>query len=124
MKLVSLSRCTPLYIGGTDLPQGCTTTGHIRSCNEMHCIDCDQKVLTFNCYAWKSRSVDYLFLRNNFPDFARLRNVLTSNRSRLVLLLKIMVIFKAKSLNYFTYYRVKSILLSMQMDRCSLNCST
>ncbi|KAL5962109.1 hypothetical protein TSMEX_010164 [Taenia solium] len=74
-------RCAPIYIGGTDLPQGCTAGNEVRSCDRLRCLDCDHTVVIFNGYAWKSKSMDYLFLRNNFPAFARLRSGLSLNKS-------------------------------------------
>ena len=48
---------------------------HSRTCDQLRCTDCDFKVSTFDNFQWK-KDTDYLFLRNNMPDFDRLRSKL------------------------------------------------
>jgi len=43
-----------------------------RACDQLLCTQCDFKVVSFDDYQWNSEC-DYLFFRNNAPDFARLR---------------------------------------------------
>ena len=50
-----------------------------RACDRLRCTDCDFCVCVFHNYAWDS-SVDYLFLRNNIPDFDRLKSKLRSRK--------------------------------------------
>ncbi|KAF6022437.1 C8orf37 [Bugula neritina] len=65
-------RCFQLYLSGTAVPDGINTTAHQRACDSLRCTDCDFKVSTFKDVVWDS-STDYLFLRNNMPDFSRLK---------------------------------------------------
>ena len=46
-----------------------------KSCDNMMCLNCDFKVKNFDNYRW-AFDTDYLFLRNNFPDFERLKEKL------------------------------------------------
>ncbi|ELU14363.1 hypothetical protein CAPTEDRAFT_207302 [Capitella teleta] len=64
-------KCFPVFIGGTETPLGLSTTVNSRACNGLRCTDCDFKISTFDGFKWHA-SVDYLFLRNNMPDFHRL----------------------------------------------------
>ena len=43
-----------------------------RACDNLRCTDCDFKVATFDNYSWDT-TTDYLFLRNNAPDFYKLK---------------------------------------------------
>jgi len=43
-----------------------------RACNKLRCTDCDFKISIFDDFKWNS-TTDYLFLRNNMPDFSRLK---------------------------------------------------
>ena len=45
----------------------------------MRCTSCDFKVASFDDFEW-DRSTDYLFLRNNAPDFERLKSKLNRKR--------------------------------------------
>uniref|UniRef100_A0A0R3UKA0 Cilia- and flagella-associated protein 418 n=1 Tax=Mesocestoides corti TaxID=53468 RepID=A0A0R3UKA0_MESCO len=38
----------------------------------LRCLECDHDVATFSGYKWK-KSTDYMFLRNNYPNFSKLR---------------------------------------------------
>lgn len=50
-----------------------------RSCDTLRCTSCDFKVASFDDFDWES-STDYLFLRNNAPDFDRLKSKLTRKK--------------------------------------------
>ena len=45
----------------------------------MRCVSCDFHVIWFDNYSW-SDSCDYYFLRNNVPDFGRLKKKLNTNK--------------------------------------------
>ncbi|GIY10249.1 protein C8orf37 homolog [Caerostris darwini] len=45
------------------------------ACDSLRCTSCDFKVSIFRDYAWDP-STNYLFLRNNMPDFDKLRSKL------------------------------------------------
>ncbi|XP_064640605.1 cilia- and flagella-associated protein 418-like [Lineus longissimus] len=68
-------KCFPLYLGGSQYAQGLANSMNQRVCDKIRCTDCDFKVVSFDDFIWHS-SVDYLFLRNNVPDFKRLRDKL------------------------------------------------
>ena len=50
-----------------------------RTCDQLRCTDCDFKVSTFDNFQWK-KDTDYLFLRNNMPEFDRLKSKLTPRK--------------------------------------------
>lgn len=50
-----------------------------RACDTMRCTDCDFGISIFNNLSW-SRGTDYLFLRNNMPDYSRLKSQLVSTK--------------------------------------------
>jgi len=54
-----------------------------RACDRLRCTDCDFKVSIYKDFIWDS-STDYLFLRNNMPDFSRLRAKLIPRSGRLL----------------------------------------
>ncbi|XP_070575998.1 cilia- and flagella-associated protein 418-like [Ptychodera flava] len=64
-------KCFPVYLGGASTPVGVGTTMSQRSCDKLRCTDCDFKIVMYDNYEWHS-SCDYLFLRNNVPDFNKL----------------------------------------------------
>ena len=61
-------------------PPGYSTRMAPRSCDNLMCLSCDCKVVSFDGWRW-SDGADYLFLRNNFPDFQRLSSQLVPDRS-------------------------------------------
>lgn len=48
-----------------------------RACDHLQCLQCDFRVSMFDEFAWDG-TTDYLFLRNNVPDFIKLRPKLVS----------------------------------------------
>ena len=44
-----------------------------RTCDKMRCTSCDFKVCSFDNFEWH-KDTDYLFLRNNAPDYERLKS--------------------------------------------------
>lgn len=50
-----------------------------RSCDKLRCTSCDFKVCSFDNYEWHP-DTDYLFLRNNAPDYHRLKTNLVPKR--------------------------------------------
>ncbi|XP_049852745.1 cilia- and flagella-associated protein 418-like [Schistocerca gregaria] len=63
-------KCFPVYLSGTQISKGCTTAGEIRACDKLHCTSCDFSVAVYGNMAWRD-GTDYLFLRTNMPDFAK-----------------------------------------------------
>lgn len=68
-------KCFPVYLAGSYYPSGISSRSTKRSCNKLRCTSCDFKVLSFEDFVWHT-STDYLFLRNNVPDFGRLKTKL------------------------------------------------
>ncbi|XP_014768741.1 cilia- and flagella-associated protein 418 [Octopus bimaculoides] len=68
-------KCFPVYLAGSHFPCGLSNISKKLSCDKLRCTSCDMKVLSFEDFAWLS-SLDYLFLRNNFPNFKELRSKL------------------------------------------------
>lgn len=48
----------------------------------MRCTSCDFKVVSFDDFEW-DRSTDYLFLRNNAPEFERLKSNLNRKKGKI-----------------------------------------
>ncbi|GAB1606756.1 protein C8orf37 homolog [Argonauta hians] len=69
---VEVVKCFPVYLAGSHNPCGLSNTSKKLSCDKLRCTCCDMKVLFFEDFAWLS-SLDYLFLRNNFPNFKKLK---------------------------------------------------
>ncbi|XP_065913362.1 cilia- and flagella-associated protein 418-like [Dysidea avara] len=65
-------KCFPCFLGGSIHARGLSTSSEQRACDQLLCTQCDFKVVSFDDYQWSS-DCDYLFFRNNAPDFARLR---------------------------------------------------
>ncbi|XP_052232841.1 cilia- and flagella-associated protein 418-like isoform X1 [Dreissena polymorpha] len=76
------SKCFPLCIGGSSLALGKSTSVNKRSCDTLRCTSCDFRVVSFNDFQWH-KDTDYLFLRNNAPDFDRLKPKLKSKQATL-----------------------------------------
>eukprot|EP00668_Euglena_longa_P001850 GGOE01002171.1.p1 GENE.GGOE01002171.1~~GGOE01002171.1.p1 ORF type:complete len:242 (+),score=48.30 GGOE01002171.1:88-726(+) len=69
-------RCGTVKVGGTAWPAGCSPTFMVeKKCDNLRCTKCDFRVIWFDDYAW-SPSVNYIFLRNNVPDFQKLQEKL------------------------------------------------
>ncbi|XP_077982997.1 cilia- and flagella-associated protein 418-like [Glandiceps talaboti] len=64
-------KCYPVYLGGSNSSLGPATTMSQRACDRLRCTDCDFRVVMYDNYEWQS-SCDYLFFRNNVPDFNKL----------------------------------------------------
>ncbi|XP_045194628.2 cilia- and flagella-associated protein 418-like [Mercenaria mercenaria] len=74
-----ISKCFPLSIGGSSVTKGHGNSVNKRSCDTIRCTSCDFKVASFDDFDWDS-STDYLFLRNNAPDFERLKSKLSRRK--------------------------------------------
>ncbi|XP_028327108.1 cilia- and flagella-associated protein 418 [Gouania willdenowi] len=72
-------KCCPVFLGGSSLINGIGTSTSKRSCDQLRCISCDFRVMTFEDSEWDP-SCDYLFLRNNMPDHQKLRAKLRRRR--------------------------------------------
>jgi len=71
VKAESSKRCFPICLGGSSVPMGLSTSVNKRACDQLRCTSCDFRVCSFDNYSW-SKDTDYLFLRNNVPDFKKL----------------------------------------------------
>ncbi|XP_060631614.2 cilia- and flagella-associated protein 418 [Anolis sagrei] len=65
-------RCCPVYLGGSTAPIGIGTSISQRTCDRLRCTACDFRVSHYDDYQW-DKSCDYLFFRNNMPEFSKLR---------------------------------------------------
>uniref|UniRef100_A0A673IYY2 Cilia- and flagella-associated protein 418 n=1 Tax=Sinocyclocheilus rhinocerous TaxID=307959 RepID=A0A673IYY2_9TELE len=68
----SANRCCPVFLGGSSVPHGVGTSVSQRACNHLRCTSCDFSVIMFEDHEWDS-SCDYLFFRNNMPDYHKLK---------------------------------------------------
>lgn len=73
---IPVKKCAVVYIGSGFSPSS------QRSCPKMRCSKCDCSVVSFNNFEWDT-TIDYLFLRNNYPDFTRLKPMLKSKTDSL-----------------------------------------
>jgi len=76
----STTKCFPLLIGGSSESIGLSTTVSKQCCSSLRCYNCDFSVVMFDNFRW-SPDIDYLFLRNNMPDFNKLQSRLLSRRN-------------------------------------------
>ena len=59
----------------------CSVSFISSACSKLRCTDCDFSIARFDNMKWHD-STDYLFLRNNMPDFHRLRSKLVTKKGR------------------------------------------
>ncbi|XP_005381886.2 PREDICTED: protein C8orf37 homolog isoform X1 [Chinchilla lanigera] len=71
--------CSPVYLGGSTIPCGVGTHTSQRACDRLRCIACDFRVVSYSDYMW-DKSCDYLFFRNNMPEFHKLKTKLVQKR--------------------------------------------
>ncbi|XP_008056523.1 protein C8orf37 homolog [Carlito syrichta] len=64
--------CSPVYLGGSAVSFGIGTLISQRACDHLRCIACDFLVVSYDDYMW-DKSCDYLFFRNNMPEFHKLK---------------------------------------------------
>ncbi|KAK8787629.1 hypothetical protein V5799_022596 [Amblyomma americanum] len=69
------AQCFVVYLAGTDVVFGVSTSASKRACSHIHCCRCDFQVAIFEDFAW-DQSTDYLFFRNSAPDLNKLRSKL------------------------------------------------
>ncbi|KAH0517608.1 hypothetical protein LTLLF_119465 [Microtus ochrogaster] len=50
-----------------------------RACDQLRCIACDFRIVSYNDYMW-DKSCDYLFFRNNMPEFHKLKAKLVQKK--------------------------------------------
>lgn len=65
-------RCHPVYLGGSSTQMGFSSKLSQRACNNIRCVACDFKISAFNDFVW-DETTDYIFLRNNMPEYEKLR---------------------------------------------------
>ncbi|KAM4864647.1 cilia- and flagella-associated protein 418 isoform 1-T1 [Thomomys bottae] len=71
--------CGPVYLSGSSVPCGIGTNTSQRACDHLRCIACDFWVVSYSDYMWDT-SCDYLFFRNNMPDFHKLKTKLVTKK--------------------------------------------
>ncbi|MEJ1279636.1 protein C8orf37 homolog isoform X2 [Cricetulus griseus] len=64
--------CSPVYLSGSTIPCGIGTNTSQRACDQLRCVACDFRIVSYNDYMW-DKSCDYLFFRNNMPEFHKLK---------------------------------------------------
>ncbi|CAH6777383.1 2610301B20Rik [Phodopus roborovskii] len=64
--------CSPVYLSGSTIPCGIGTHTSQRACDRLRCLACDFRIVSYDDYVW-DKSCDYLFFRNNMPEFHRLK---------------------------------------------------
>lgn len=72
-------KCFRLILGGSIFSKGLCTVSEERSCDKLRCTSCDFDVVMFDNFEWH-QDCDYLFFRNNVPDFQRLKSKLTTKK--------------------------------------------
>lgn len=72
-------RCVKVFLGGSKFAKGLCTGSEERVCDKLRCTSCDFNVVILNDYEWH-KDCDYLFFRNNIPDFDKLISKLTRKR--------------------------------------------
>lgn len=75
----SRKRCVKVFLGGSKFPKGLCWGSEERACDRLRCTSCDFSVVILNDYEWQV-DCDYLFFRNNIPDFEKLKSKLTRKR--------------------------------------------
>ncbi|XP_047373948.1 cilia- and flagella-associated protein 418 isoform X2 [Sciurus carolinensis] len=71
--------CSPVYLGGSTIPFGIGTNTSQRACDHLRCIACDFWIVSYNDCMW-DKSCDYLFFRNNMPEFHKLKTKLVKKK--------------------------------------------
>ncbi|XP_012628273.1 cilia- and flagella-associated protein 418 isoform X2 [Microcebus murinus] len=71
--------CSPVYLGGSAVQFGIGTNTSWRACDHLRCVACDFSVVSYNDYMW-DKSCDYLFFRNNMPEFHKLKAKLVKKK--------------------------------------------
>lgn len=71
--------CSPVYLGGSTIPFGVGTNTSQRACDHLRCIACDFWIVSYNDCMW-DKSCDYLFFRNNMPEFHKLKTKLVKKK--------------------------------------------
>lgn len=75
----SRKRCVKVFLGGSKFPKGLCSGSEERVCDKLRCTSCDFNVVILNEYEWQG-DCDYLFFRNNIPDFDKLKCKLRRKR--------------------------------------------
>jgi len=68
------TKCLQIFLAGSSSKLGLSSDGQLRVCENMHCTDCDNSVVSFDDQKWNTSGCDYLFFRNNYPDYSRLKS--------------------------------------------------
>ncbi|XP_060241959.1 cilia- and flagella-associated protein 418 isoform X1 [Meriones unguiculatus] len=71
--------CSPVYLSGSAIPCGIGTNTSQRACDRLRCVACDFRVVSYSDYVW-DESCDYLFFRNNMPEFHKLKAKLVKKK--------------------------------------------
>ncbi|XP_006859266.1 PREDICTED: protein C8orf37 homolog [Chrysochloris asiatica] len=71
--------CSPVFLGGSTAPHGIGTNTSQRACDHLRCVACDFCIVSYDDYMW-DKSCDYLFFRNNMPEFHKLKAKLVKKK--------------------------------------------
>jgi len=74
-------KCLQVYLGGSNNGPGRGTAISQLCCDQLRCTACDFKVCQFDNFRWAS-DTNYLFLRNNVPDFQKLKSKLSTAKGQ------------------------------------------
>ncbi|KAL8619541.1 hypothetical protein ACOMHN_011892 [Nucella lapillus] len=74
-------KCYPIFLGGSNYATGLGTSISERACDQLRCTACDFRVCLFDNFKWAS-DTNYLFLRNNVPNFAKLKPKLSPSKGQ------------------------------------------
>jgi len=77
-------RCVSVFLGGANISLGHSDGTVQRACDKLRCTSCDFLVVWFSDSVWHSRS-EYLFFRNNYPEFDRLKKNLVRKKGELAM---------------------------------------
>jgi len=67
----TIRRCSMPILGTKNDVFGANTFLSTKRCNELRCMKCDFKVISFDGKQWDEDVVNYLFFRNNYPETVR-----------------------------------------------------
>ncbi|KAK7113921.1 cilia- and flagella-associated protein 418-like [Littorina saxatilis] len=74
-------KCLQVYLGGSSDVTGWGTAISQLTCDQLRCTACDFRVCLFDNFKWAA-DTNYLFLRNNVPDFHKLKSQLSPSRGQ------------------------------------------
>ncbi|XP_055066887.2 cilia- and flagella-associated protein 418 isoform X1 [Misgurnus anguillicaudatus] len=110
-------KCCPVFLGGSSVLHGVGTSVSHRACNQLRCTSCDFRVAMFDDHEWDS-SCDYLFFRNNMPDYHKLRAKLKRRKGGRAYACQCSWYTARTLLNLNTQQQLKWICVALQHISC------